>query len=300
MKASHFFHFFSFALGAMIFKQKKPILGTIIVTDACNLSCAHCAVNNKTTVMHPYGQIRSEMDMLYKMGVRILFFCGGETFMWQDGELGLRDLVRAAKERGFLEVVVVTNGTFPLDLPEVDLILLSMDGGPEKHNQIRGDTHELIMQNIRNATCDNICLYMAVNAVNYEDIRHVAQIARDEKNIRAISFNFHTPYAGTESLLLSPEQRKKAGDTIIDLIDEGYPVFNLKSAIPHVVAKSFPTPCHQCLVVEDGRVYTCGRCIEEKGLCENCGYLFVAEYTLVFKGNLKVAFDMLGTYLKYI
>ena len=68
------------------------------------------------------------MQQLYAMGIRILFFCGGETFLWKDGGKVLRDLVVEAKAMGFLIVNVVTNGTFPLDLPEADLILLSIDG----------------------------------------------------------------------------------------------------------------------------------------------------------------------------
>ncbi|WP_338127830.1 hypothetical protein [Clostridium cochlearium] len=30
----------------IIFKEKKPILGTIILTDYCNLSCKHYDANN--------------------------------------------------------------------------------------------------------------------------------------------------------------------------------------------------------------------------------------------------------------
>ena len=63
---------------------------------------------------------------------------------------------------GFLIVNVVTNGTYPIDLPEADLILLSLDGDRERHNAIRGETYDLILANIRNATADNICLYMAI------------------------------------------------------------------------------------------------------------------------------------------
>ena len=77
---------------------------------------------------YPYAQIRAEMKQLYDMGVRILFFCGGETFLWHDGDRSLRELVIEAKKMGFLIVNVVTNGTFPLELPEADLILLSLDG----------------------------------------------------------------------------------------------------------------------------------------------------------------------------
>ena len=72
------------------------------------------------------------MQQIYDMGVRILFFCGGETFLWKDGERTLRDLVIEAKSMGFLIVNVVTNGTFPIDLPEADLILLSLDGDKQR------------------------------------------------------------------------------------------------------------------------------------------------------------------------
>ncbi|MCI8430002.1 MAG: radical SAM protein, partial [Lachnospiraceae bacterium] len=134
MKFSTFLYFAKLGVRTILFRKKDPILGTIIVTDKCNLSCRHCSVNNLTGVVHPYGQIRGEMEQLYAMGVRILFFCGGETFLWRDGEKRLRDLVIEAKRMGFLIVNVVTNGTFPIDLPEADLILLSLDGDRERHN----------------------------------------------------------------------------------------------------------------------------------------------------------------------
>ncbi len=165
--------------------------------------------------------------------------------------MGLRDLVIEAKKMGFLIVNVVTNGTFPIDLPEADLILLSLDGDRERHNEIRGDTYDTIMENIKKATADNICFYMAVNQMNQGAIRDVCQTAKDTPHVRAVSFNF-------------------------------------------------PTPCHQCVVIENGKVSTCGRCIEVPGLCEQCGYFFVAEYTLLFHGNIKIILEMLRTYLKYI
>jgi len=131
MKLTSFLRFAAFGVKTILLRSKKPILGTVIVTDRCNLKCKHCSVNNITAVIHPYKQIRREMEILYEMGVRILFFCGGETFLWRDGEKTLRDLVVEAKEMGFLIVNVVTNGTFLLDLPEADLILLSLDGDRE-------------------------------------------------------------------------------------------------------------------------------------------------------------------------
>lgn len=275
-------------------------MGTIIVTDKCNLSCKHCSVNNITAVVHPYTQMKREMKELYDMGVRILFFCGGETFLWKDGDKTIRDLVVEAKEMGFLIVNVVTNGTYSIDLPEADLILLSLDGDRERHNIIRGDTYDKIMENIANATSDNICFYMAVNQINKDAIEHVCRTARDTKNVRAVSFNFHTPYPDTKDLELSVEEKTKCCETISRMMKEGAPIFNLKSAFHYLIHNNFPTPCYQCVVMENGKLSICGRCIDVPGLCEKCGYFFVAEYTLLFRGNIKIIFEMLKTYLKYI
>ena len=300
MKLSTFLYFTGFGIKTVLFKKKDPILGTIIVSDKCNLKCKHCSVNNITGIVHPYSQIRDEMQMLYDMGVRILFFCGGETFLWQDGDKTIRDLVRDAKKMGFLIVNVVTNGTFPLDLPEADLILLSLDGDREHHNIIRGDTYDTIMENIKNATSDNICFYMAINQINKDCIRDVCMTARDTKNVRAVSFNFHTPYPDTRELALSVSEKEKCCEVISQMMKEKVPVFNLKSAFPYLIHNKFPTPCYQCVVVENGKISTCGRCIDVPGLCEECGYFFVAEYTLLFRGNPAIILEMLRTYLKYV
>jgi len=300
MKFSSFFHFASFGIKTILFKKREPILGTIIVTDKCNLSCKHCSVNNITGVIHPYEQIRDEMQKLYAMGVRILFFCGGETLLWKDQGKNLRNLVIEAKQMGFLIVNVVTNGTFSIDLPEADLILLSLDGDRIRHNQIRGNTYDTIIKNVRAATSDNICFYMAINQINKDTIPHVCRLARFLKNVRAVSFNFHTPYPDTADLALSAEEKEQCCSVITQMMKEGAPVFNLKSAFPYLIHNQFPTPCHQCVVMENGKLSICGRCIEVEGLCEKCGYFFVAEYTLLFGGNLRIIFEMLTTYLKYI
>ena len=300
MKLSSFLHFAGFGIRTVLLRKKEPILGTVILTDKCNLKCKHCSVNNITAIVHPYQQIRQEMNQLYDMGIRILFFCGGETFLWQDAGKNLRDLVIEAKQMGFLIVNVVTNGTFPIDLPEADLILLSLDGDRKQHNRIRGDTYDTIMENIKNATSDNICFYMAVNQINKDAIRDVCLTAKNTPNVRAVSFNFHTPYPDTRELALSREEKAQCCAVITQMIKEGAPVFNLKSAFPYLINNSFPTPCYQCVVMEDGKLSTCGRCIDVPGLCEECGYFFVAEYTLLFRGNIKIIWEMLRTYLKYI
>ncbi len=300
MKMSSFVYLAGFGIKTVLFRKKDPILGTIILTDKCNLKCRHCSVNNITAVVYPYEQIHQEMKQLYSMGIRILFFCGGETFLWKDGKHTVRELVIEAKKMGFFIVNVVTNGTYPIDLPEADLILLSLDGDRTRHNEVRGDTYDRIMENISKATSDNICFYMAINQINKDAVKDVCLTARDTQNVRAVSFNFHTPYPDTKELALSKEEKAACLNVIKQMIKEGVPVFNLQSSFPYLIDNSFPTPCHQCVVMENGKLSTCGRCIEVPGLCEQCGYFFVAEYTLLFRGNIKIILEMLRTYLKYI
>ncbi|MGJ7921696.1 radical SAM protein [Neobacillus sp. LXY-4] len=300
MKLKHLLKLGAFGISTVLFHRKKPILGTIIVTDKCNLHCKHCSVNNLTAVVHPYENIKKEMELLYKQGIRILFFCGGETFLWSSENKTLRDLVIEAKKMGFYIVNVVTNGTQKLDLPEADLILLSLDGDREHHNIIRGNTYDIIMKNIDEATSDNICFYMAINKINKGCIQHVCDVAKNKAKVKAVSFNFHTPYPDTVDLALSVDEKRRCCEEISELIDRGYPVFNLKSAFHYIVHNKFPTPCYQCVVMENGKLSICGRCIDVPGLCEKCGYFFAAEYTLIFNGKIKVTIDMLKTYLRYI
>ena len=300
MNISTFLSLSLFGLNTVLCHKRKPILGTVILTDKCNLHCKHCSVNNHLATIAPYSQIKHEMQQLYAMGIRILFFCGGETFLWKDGGKVLRDLVVEAKAMGFLIVNVVTNGTFPLDLPEADLILLSIDGDKEHHNLIRGDTFDTILSNVKRATSDNICFYMAINQLNKHTIKDVCQLAKITPHVRAVSFNFHTPYPDTRELALSREDKEICCREIATQKRAGVPVFNLISAFPYLVNNSFPTPCHQCVVIENGKISTCGRCIDVPGLCKECGYFFVAEYTLLFQGKLPIIFEMLSTYLRYI
>lgn len=287
-------------LNIMLFHRKAPIIGSIILTDRCNLSCKHCDVNNITKILYPYDSIQSEMKSLYKQGVRILIFYGGEPLLWHDKGRNVRTLVKDAKEMGFEFVNVVTNGTFELDIPEADVILVSIDGSREKHNDIRGETYDGIIMNILNASAPNVCIYMAINRINMDDIEKVTKLTASMDNVKAISFNFHTPYPGTEHLELSKEEKEKCANRIGKLMDEGYPILNLRTAFPSIIHNDYKTPCYQCVVVESGKQWVCGRCVDIGGLCDKCGFFFPAEYTLVFKGDLKAIAEMIWKYLRYI
>jgi MoaA/NifB/PqqE/SkfB family radical SAM enzyme len=299
VKTRHLARLAAFGLKTILFRLKKPILGTIIVTDYCNLNCRHCAVNNINRVMHSFSEIANEMRNFYDEGIRILFLSGGETMLWHDGEHDVHDLIAEGRRIGFYLINIVTNGTVTLDVPDADLVFLSLDGMRETNDEIRGQTYDTVMANLERSGDTNICLYTAINALNVDEIEALADLARDHPRISAISFNFHTPYRLTESLCLTAEQRECAVRRIGRLIDRRYPVFNLRSVLKLFLRNTWARPCHQCIVSEDRVRYVCGRCSEIPGLCEQCGYLFAAEFSAIFSGNLRAIVEMFRTYVRY-
>lgn len=300
MKTRHLLSLLAFGVSTILFKRKKPILGTIILTDYCNLSCKHCAVNNINQQMHSYPDIRKKMESFYQDGIRIIFFCGGETLLWTDSGKNVRDLIKEAKKIGFYLVNLVTNGTIDLNLPEADIIFLSLDGNKKPHNLIRGHTYDLIMDNLNLAQNCNICIYMAINKLNYRHVQDVCNLAKVHPKIKAISFNFHTPYAGTEYLNLSLEEKIQTVKTIKQMIKEGLPIFNLQAGLDAYLKNDWHRPCYQCIVSENDQEFICGRCVAIDGLCHECGYLFAVEFSLLCQGNIRAIYQMLRTYVKYV
>lgn len=300
IKLSQFVYYTSYGMKQIFTKSDKPLIGSIIITDICNLSCLHCAVNNKKKTMYTYDSICRDMKKLFSMGVRILMLYGGEPFLWNDSGKNLRDIVKRAKKIGFFVVNIVTNGTYQLNVPEADTILVSLDGGKEKHEMIRGKCYDRIMQNIRNSPSPNICLYCALNRLNKNEISKIGEIVVQEHNIKAVSFNFHTPYPGTENLSLTKSEKSRCCSEIRQLMKDNVPVFNLRSAFRHIVNNSFKRPISQTVIMENGKIYKCGRCIDVNGLCEQCGYFCTCEYSLAFNGNPLAIADMLYTYTKYM
>ncbi len=300
MLRRHYFKLGLFGLGTLVFRWKKPILGTIILGDRCNLHCSHCAVNNIRSSMASYEQVRSEMRELYRMGIRLLFFCGGETTLWRDDVRDLHDLIREAKATGFYSVQIVTNGTLGTDYPEADLVFLSLDGMRDAHDRIRGKgTWDKVAANLEENTRCNVVVYSAINNSNLGEIRALGDYVRDHPALRCLSFNLHTPYPGTGSLALNREEKVLAIEEIRKLMRERYPVFNLETGLDHWLRGDWKRPCHQCVVMENGRVFTCGRCVEVPGLCQECGFLFAVEFSLLFGGDMRTIMQVLRTYLRY-
>ena len=76
--------------------------------------------------------------------------------------------------------------------------------------------------------------YMAVNQINKGAVKDVCLKARDM-----------TPYPDTEALALTRDDKAECCRTISEMMSEGAPVSNLKSAFPYIINNNFPVPCYQ-------------------------------------------------------
>ncbi len=122
------------------------------VTNACNLSCTICPVNQGMRRPRARQDLDSFVRFLEKnRGLEfVLLFQWGEPLLVRD----LPRMIAAATERG-IKTMITTNGTLLTEdwcrrLLDAGLtrLTLSVDGDPETHRRIRGVDLEPLRQNL--------------------------------------------------------------------------------------------------------------------------------------------------------
>jgi hypothetical protein len=156
------------------------------------------------------------------------------------------------------------------------------------------------MHNLDRAQRRNVCLYMAISNRNLGEIRTVADVARHHPKVCGLSFNFHTPYPGLEGLSLDEGQKRAAVAEITALIDEGYPILQLKETLQAYLTGDWPRPLRYCIASDTQRGYQCARCVEVPGLCEQCGYLFATEFGLILDGRPRALAEAVQRYPRFL
>ncbi len=53
-----------FGLTTVLLRRTDPIVGSLIVTDRCNLACAHCAVANLRRVNYPFARLQADLQSM--------------------------------------------------------------------------------------------------------------------------------------------------------------------------------------------------------------------------------------------
>jgi MoaA/NifB/PqqE/SkfB family radical SAM enzyme len=266
-------------------KEKKPLQTVIFITECCNLNCRHCAQNGHAkTGMKPYKTIEKELQYAYDQGARFVDFEGGEPTLWREGQRGLNDLIYLAKRIGYFSTTVTTNGQTDFSYLDADAIWVSVDGYKKYHDLIRGEgTFEKLNRNIAKCGHPAVSINMDINKLNYKSVLDVIRYATKSPYIQSVSLNFHTPYEGTEDLMLDWDIRCRVIDRIIEMKRDGYHIMNSISGLKLMKKHDFEKNCWiSSFILMDG-TYLAECPGKTVGVCDRCGFCMAGEMSSLMK-----------------
>lgn len=273
---------------ARFFGRKAPLQTVLFITDKCNLRCKHCSVYGSAGYrQRKFDDIIEDMKESYKLGSRFIDLEGGEPTLWKEGEKTINDIIDAAMAMGFFSVTVTTNAQQDFSWIHPNSIWVSMDGVGEYHERVRGEgTFAKLEQNIKNSGKKHICVNMVVNSLNWESLDAAMEYAKSNEAIEQISVNFHTPYPGTEYLMLAPEKKVELIDKVLEYKKKGYPIMNSRSGLKRMKKNTLGEMKlgKECFVTNfiypDG---SRGLCVGYgTDQCSNCGFCMAGEMSSVF------------------
>ena len=283
---------------ARFFGRKAPLQTVLFITDKCNLRCKHCSVYGSAgNRQRTYKDIIADMRYSYELGSRFIDLEGGEPTLWKEAKderreakgeyYTINDLIDAALEIGFFSITVTTNAQQDFSWIRPQSIWVSMDGVGEYHDRVRGEgAFARLEENVRKSGFKHICVNMVVNALNYESLDAAMEYAKNNPAIEQISINFHTPYPGTEYLMLPLEKKAEIIDKVIAYKKKGYPIMNSISGLKLMKRNALGEIelGKECFVTNF--IYTEGT----RGLClgygteqcKVCGFCMAGEMASVF------------------
>ena len=293
---SHYVYLAQWFLRARIFGRRAPLQTVLFITDKCNLRCKHCSVYGSAGYkQRRFDDIVADMRYSYEQGSRFIDLEGGEPTLWREKKDGggseeyytINDLIDKALEIGFFSVTVTTNAQQDFSWIRPQSIWVSMDGIGEYHDRIRGEgTFSRLEENIEKSGFKHICVNMVVNALNYESLDAAMEYAKSNPAIEQISINFHTPYPGTEYLMLAPDKKAELIDKVLGYKKKGYPIMNSRSGLKLMKRNALGEIKlgKECFVTNfiytDGSRSLCLGYNTEQ--CRVCGFCMAGEMASVF------------------
>jgi MoaA/NifB/PqqE/SkfB family radical SAM enzyme len=259
--------------------KKKPLQTVLFINNQCNLKCKHCAIYaREKPITKTFAQISEELKYSYRLGARFVDFEGGEPTLWREEDKNLNSLIRLAKQIGFFSTTITTNAQRPFDNIIADSIWVSLDGIGKYHDNIRGEgSFEKLLENIKTSNHKALSVNTVVNSLNYPAVEDTIEFAKDNKHIKSICINFHTPFEGTECLMLDWKLRCDIIDMVIKKKQCGYPIMNSISGLKRMKNMNFEKKCWiSNFIMADGKRYP--QCQgKEEGICDSCGFCMAGE-----------------------
>lgn len=284
-KVRHLFFGLKYVSTYWFLKEKKPLICGLVMHNKCNLNCIHCRITERPVYNLTFKELINVINNFYDEGGRTIYLEGGEPFLWHDNEYCLDDVVKYARNRGFLATIIYTNGTMPLET-SADTVFISLDGLQKTHDLIRGRSFERIMQNIYSSKHPSLYVNFTINNHNKNEITGFCEFINGVKQIRGVFFYFHSPYYGYDELFVNKADKE---DILKRLIDNKhkYKILNSTAGLKSALRNNWARPLKICHIYEGGENYKCCRFPDNEELCEDCGYLSYAEIDQVL--NFKIS-----------
>lgn len=262
-------------------EKTKPLQSIVFITNRCNLECKNCQVSRQPGTAGFYElkfqEVIEIFEKCYAMGSRVLDIDGGEPLLWRDGDYTCNDLVRRAKEMGFVRITIKTNGRRPLE-SNADALWIGIDGTPEQHDRIRGKGNfERIVENIASSNFHNLNCNMVINKINYKNYKDVIAWVKDTRKLQNIAFNFLAPQNGLHHLKLDKTTRDQIIDELIELKKQKYPIFNSIAGLKRMKDDNFEKYCWVNTTMQEDGTYVSECAGKKEGLCKDCGHSMKAE-----------------------
>jgi MoaA/NifB/PqqE/SkfB family radical SAM enzyme len=297
---NQYLYLFTWFTKAWLLKRHAPLQTVLFITDYCNLRCKHCTSSaHGATTMKKYDTIREELEYAFAQGSRFVDLEGGEPTLWRDGDYRLNDIVSLAKKIGFFSVTVTTNGQQSIKGCAADSIWVSVDGYKDYHDAIRGEgAFNNLDKAIRESGHPALSINMAINRLNRDSVADTINYAKNNPAIKSISLNFHTPYPGTEELMLPWEERCRVIDEIISFKKQGYPIMNSYSGLKTMKRRDFKKDCwvSNFILVDGTRLSECpGKTLN---ICDSCGFCMAGEMYSVLRLKPDTIFSGLSLRMK--
>lgn len=270
-----------FIIKHRILNKSTPLIAGLTLTNRCNLRCRHCRVTDRQAGDLSFEQTVNILDAFYKEGGRTVYLQGGEPLIWHDDHKGPEDIVEYAHRKGYLAVVIYTNGTLPIQT-SADTVFISIDGLLKTHDYLRGESFDKIIANISRSQHPSLFINFTINNRNKDEIEDFCRQADKISRIRGVFFYFHTPYYGYDDLYIEPPVRDAILDRLVSLKRQ-YKILNSEAGLKSALHNSWRRPLKICRVYEKGEVFECCRYPGDPALCRNCGYLSYAEIDQTLK-----------------
>lgn len=261
--------------------RRIPFIGGFVLSEKCNLNCAHCTVANTGISDMTWDEVCRGLESFRRKGIRLLAITGGEPMLWRDGERGLEDVLAQARLLGFQVVSLYTNGTLPLET-SADTVFVSLDGLKANSERLRGNSYDTVLENIRRSAHPNLIINCTINRRNAGELEEFTNFVTAIPQVKAISFYFHTPYYGLDDLFLNLEEKKPIIDRILAL-KRHYPICNSVAALRDVQRDSWKRPTDICVVYARNQEFRCCRSVGNREACDNCGYMGYPEILSLLK-----------------